>query len=228
MRSETADTEIALERNNLGKKASIMLLDAEIKSFNDKEYDDLPGHVFMTLPGGYSVRQIEMVQGLFVLDATGFAVGGIGYNTGWNYAPYWSLSDLKLSQEAQGKGLILQVIDRIIQKMGGAFSSNSLSPGATKVYLALSKKYHTFAVWPFHKTYTEISSWKPVGIYSAFPHILAPNEKEYPIDKLEQSLRSFKNGYAFGELFVSKSGKPPKGYTLLGGGPRVNKDSVDD
>ena len=213
---------LSLERNNLSKKAKIFQVD-EMMLTLVKDKDCLAEYFIELCPLQHPYTAwIDKSWGMIaILDGSRKPVGGVYYESIGNHT---STQSIKLLPEAQGKGLIQGLIEYIIKLQGGIYSSSSISPGAALTFKKLADKYGGYIAWPDSaaKSYTPISSWKPRGIYKAFPFVRAPDGAEYPVDELEESIgRSNspalrkRTQWKFGEIWIGKNGQPPPGFKQL-------------
>lgn len=215
---------LSLERNNIGKNAKISPVD-EVISVLTKDIDTIEESFKLKykLSDGHTAW-LDIGWGkIAIVDKDRKPVGGIAFESEGKYI---STQSLKLLPVAQGLGLMQQLLQHILLEHGGIYSSSSISPGAALIFKRLADKYTGYVVWASSgaRCYAPISSWKPLGIYKVFPFIKAPDGKEYPVDRLEASFgrsnvkatRVNSQHWKYGEIFISKTGKPPTGTKQLG------------
>lgn len=214
---------LALDRNNLSREGKLPAIDKLIEDVNSdialvQERFDL----LCQLPQGHSAWLDLPMAEVALLDPSGRCVGGLVYEYADSTSEFLSILQVKLLKPAQGRGLVQALLEFIIRTHGGVYSSSSVSPGLVKIFKVLADKHTAFIVWPSAgaRAYAPISSWGSVGLYPVFPKIRAPDGNEYFVDRLEDGFKGVKTRaqnmhWIAGEIFISKSGRPPVGMRPL-------------
>lgn len=214
---------VALDRNNISRKSKLPAIDKLIEDVNVdlvpvQERFELMCH----LPQGHSAWLDSPMSAVAILDPANRCVGGIIYEYADSTSEFLSILQVKLLAPAQGQGIVQAFLEFVIRTHGGVYSSSSVSPGLVKIFKALADKHTAYIVWPASgaRAYAPISSWDSVGMYSTFPKIRAPDGKDYFVDKLEDGFKGVKTRsqnmhWIAGEIFISKSGRPPVGMRPL-------------
>lgn len=214
---------LALDRNNVSKKGKLPAIDILIEDVNT---DLVPVQerfeLMCQLPQGHSAWLDSSRSEVVILGPDNRCVGGLIYEYADSTSEFLSICQVKLLKPAQGQGLVQAFLEFVIRTHGGVYSSSSVSPGLVKIFKALADKHTAYIVWPAAgaRAYAPISSWDSAGVYSTFPKILAPDGNEYFVDKLEDGFKGVKTRsqnmhWISGEIFISKSGRPPVGMRPL-------------